>query len=112
LYSTFGYLQREASNRWPGIRVEVVPGVSSIMAVPAITGTPLADGLERIAIIPANYGVDDLVATLNAFDTTILMKIGSEMLKVVAALERTDSRKSRVRVQGNDARAANRKRRS
>lgn len=89
LYSTFGYLQREASQRWPGIRVEVVPGVSSIMAVPAITGTPLADGLERIAIIPANYGVDDLVATLNAFDTTILMKIGSEMPKVVDALERT-----------------------
>ena len=59
------------------------------MAVPAITGTQLADGLERIAIIPANYGVDDLVATLNAFDTTILMKIGSEMPKVVAALERT-----------------------
>jgi precorrin-2/cobalt-factor-2 C20-methyltransferase len=89
LYSTFGYLQREASQRWPGIRVEVVPGVSSIMAVPAITGMPLADGLERIAIIPANYGVDDLVAILNAFDTTVLMKIGSEMPKVVAALERT-----------------------
>lgn len=89
LYSTFGYLQREASQRWPGIRVEVVPGVSSITAVPAITGTPLADGLERIAIIPANYGVDDLVAILNAFDTTILMKIGSEMPSVVAALERT-----------------------
>jgi precorrin-2/cobalt-factor-2 C20-methyltransferase len=89
LYSTFGYLWREASRRWPGIHVEVVPGVSSIMAVPAITGTPLADGLERIAIIPANYGVDDLAAILNAFDTTILMKIGSEMPKVVAALERT-----------------------
>lgn len=89
LYSTFGYLQREASRRWPGIRVEVVPGVSSIMAAPAVTGTPLADGLERIAIIPANYGVEDLIAILNAFDTTILMKIGSEMPTIVAALERT-----------------------
>jgi precorrin-2/cobalt-factor-2 C20-methyltransferase len=89
LYSTFEYLQREAPLRWPGIRVEVVPGVSSLAAVPAVTGVPLADGLERIAIIPANYGVDDLVATLNAFDTTILMKIGSEMPKVVQALERT-----------------------
>src|SRR5215470_5488367 len=49
LYSTFGYLQREAPTRWPGIRVEVVPGVSSIMAVPAVVGTSLADGLERIA---------------------------------------------------------------
>lgn len=89
LYSTFVYLRQEAPARWPGIRVEVVPGVSSITAVPAVADISLADGLERIAIIPANYGVDDLIAILNAFDTTILMKIGSEMPKVVAALERT-----------------------
>ena len=30
LYSTFIYLQREAPRRWPGIDVEIVPGVSSI----------------------------------------------------------------------------------
>ena len=89
LYSTFGYLHREAQRRWPGIQVEVIPGVSSITAVPAALGAQLADGMERIAIIPANYGVEDLIAILNAFDTTILMKIGSEMPKVVEALERT-----------------------
>jgi precorrin-2/cobalt-factor-2 C20-methyltransferase len=89
LYSTFIYLQREAPRRWPGVRVKVVPGVSSIAAVPAVTGLPLADGLERIAIIPAGYGVDDLVDVLNRFDTTILMKIGSEMSNIFAALELT-----------------------
>lgn len=89
LYSTFGYLHREAQRRWPGIQVEVIPGVSSITAVPAALGAQLADGMERIAIIPANYGVEDLIAILNAFDTTILMKIGAEMPKVVEALERT-----------------------
>ncbi|HTT74896.1 MAG TPA: precorrin-2 C(20)-methyltransferase [Candidatus Binataceae bacterium] len=89
LYSTFIYLQREAVQRWPGVQVEVVPGVSSITAVPSVTGVTLADGLERIAIIPAGYGVDDLVDILNRFDTTILMKIGSEMPKVIAALEAT-----------------------
>jgi precorrin-2/cobalt-factor-2 C20-methyltransferase len=88
LYSTFIYLQREAPLRWPGIRLEIVPGVSSIAAVPAATGIPLADGQERIAIIPANYGVEDIDAVLGAFDTTILMKIGSEMRNIVAAVER------------------------
>jgi precorrin-2/cobalt-factor-2 C20-methyltransferase len=87
LYSTFIYLQREAPLRWPGIRVEVVPGVSSLAGVPSVTGIPLADGLERIAILPANYGVDDLRAVLSQFDTTVLMKIGSEMPNVLAALE-------------------------
>jgi precorrin-2/cobalt-factor-2 C20-methyltransferase len=89
LYSTFIYLQREAPLRWPGINIEVVPGVSSIAAVPAVTGISLADGLERIAIIPAGYGVEDLMDIFRSFDTTILMKIGSEMSNIFTALKRT-----------------------
>jgi precorrin-2/cobalt-factor-2 C20-methyltransferase len=89
LYSSFIYLAREAPRRWPGVSVEVVPGVSSLAAVPAVTGIPLADGQERVAIVPANHGLDDLVRILELFDTVVLMKIGSEMPNVLAALERT-----------------------
>jgi precorrin-2/cobalt-factor-2 C20-methyltransferase len=88
VYSTFIYLMAEASERWPEVKVEIVPAVSSITAVPAATGTPLADGQERIAILPATYGVDDLASVLRQFDTVILMKVGSVMPTVVAALER------------------------
>lgn len=88
LYSTFIYLRDEAPRRWPGISIEVVPGVSSIAAVAAVTGIALADGMERIAILPATYGVDDLVEVLSRFDTTVLMKIGSEMPRIIEALER------------------------
>jgi len=89
LYSSFIYLLREGPRRWPGVPIEIVPGVSSIAAVPARTGIPLADGQERVAIIPANYGVDDLAAVLRDFDTTVIMKIGHEMPNVVAALQQT-----------------------
>jgi precorrin-2/cobalt-factor-2 C20-methyltransferase len=89
LYSSFIYLAREAPRRWPQVRVEVVPGVSSLAAVPAMARLPLADGQERIAIVPANYGVDDLVRVLETFDTVVLMKIGAEMPNVLAALDRT-----------------------
>jgi precorrin-2/cobalt-factor-2 C20-methyltransferase len=89
LYSSFIYLQREGPRRWPGVRIEVVPGISSVTAVPARTGIPLADGQERVAIIPANYGVDDLCRIFQEFDTTLIMKIGREMPNVVAALERS-----------------------
>ena len=88
LYSTFIYLRREAPRRFPGVRIEVVPGVSSIAAVPAVTGVPLADGQECIAIVPANYGAADLARILETFDTTILMKIGSEMPRVIEVLEK------------------------
>ncbi|HMJ50663.1 MAG TPA: precorrin-2 C(20)-methyltransferase [Polyangiaceae bacterium] len=88
LYSTFIYLRREAPQRWPGVRIEIVPGVSSIAAVPAVTGIPIADGQECVAIVPANYGAADLSRIFATFDTTILMKIGSEMPRVIEALER------------------------
>lgn len=87
LYSTFVYLAREAPARWPGISVEIVPAVSSVLAVPSVTGVPLADGQERIAILPATYGVGDLDAILRSFDTIVLMKIGPEMPAIIAALE-------------------------
>lgn len=83
LFSTFVYLAGEAPRRWPGIEVEVVPGVSSITAVPAVTGVPLADGQERIAIIPATYGVADLRDLLERFDTIVLMKLGGELARIV-----------------------------
>jgi precorrin-2/cobalt-factor-2 C20-methyltransferase len=88
LYSTFVYVAREAIHRYPSIHLSIVPGVSSVTAVAGVTGVPLADGQERIAIIPATYGVDDLDQILRAFDTVVLMKLGPEMPKIVAALER------------------------
>ncbi|MGH8582946.1 MAG: precorrin-2 C(20)-methyltransferase, partial [Gammaproteobacteria bacterium] len=87
LYSTFIYLQDEARRRWPGVGIEVIPGVSSITAVPAVTGVPLADGQERIAILPGTYGLQDLADILRRFDTVVLMKIGPELPRIIAALE-------------------------
>jgi precorrin-2/cobalt-factor-2 C20-methyltransferase len=87
LFSTFIYLQAAAAQRWPDVRVEVIPGVSSVMAVPAVSGVPLADGQERIAILPGTHGLDDLADVVRRFDTTVLMKIGPEMPHIIAVLE-------------------------
>lgn len=89
VFSTFGYVRDGALRRWPALRVEVVPGVSSITAVAARGGVPLADGHERIAIVPATYGVNDLVDLLERFDTVVLMKLGGEMPTILPALEKT-----------------------
>ena len=89
LFSTFGYVKQEALRSWPALRVEIVPGVTSISAVAMVGGVPLADGHERIAIVPATYGVDDLVDLLERFDTVVLMKLGGEMPTILAALEQT-----------------------
>ena len=88
VFSTFTYVRQGCKERLPGLAVEVVPGVTSITAVPAVAGLPLADGQERIAVLPGTTGFGDLDAVLRAFDTIVLMKIGPEMPEVVAALER------------------------
>lgn len=88
LFSTFIYLKQEAPHRWPGVVIEVIPGVSSITAVPAITGIPLADGQERIAIVPGTYGLQDLEKLLQEFDTVVLMKLGGGIPSIVKALDR------------------------
>jgi precorrin-2/cobalt-factor-2 C20-methyltransferase len=89
LFSSFIYLAQEAPRRWPAVRVEIVPGVSSLAAGPGVTGVPLADGQERIAIVPATYGLPDLETLLRGFDTVVLMKLGPELPRVLQALQRT-----------------------
>lgn len=89
VFSTFGYVREEALRRWPSLRVEVVPGITSITSVAMVGEVSLADGQERVAIVPATYGVDDLVDLLRAFDTVVLMKLGSELPVILEALEAT-----------------------
>lgn len=88
LFSTFIYLSRLARERWPTLEVEVVPAVSSIVAVPAVSGRALADGQQRIAVIPALYGIDDLENLLDQFETVILMKMGQAIPQIVDVLSR------------------------
>jgi precorrin-2/cobalt-factor-2 C20-methyltransferase len=86
-YSTFTYLKNQAPKRWPGITIEIVPAVSSFTAVPSVIQTTIADGQERVAVVPASYGLEELPAILKLFDTVLLMKVSSVMPRLVAALE-------------------------
>ena len=87
IYSSFIYLYEYAQKSWPEIQIKVIPGVSSISAMPIAAGIPVADGQQRIAIIPATYNKDDLRAIIRMFDTTILMKVSSVMPEIVEVLE-------------------------
>lgn len=88
LYSTFQYLWEAAGERWPEVKREVVPGVSSLTAVPIAAGVPIVDGQQRLAVLPATWGIDDLERVLRDFDTVLLMKVSSCMGDVRGAIER------------------------
>jgi len=87
LYSTYLYIHRIFLAKYPEIHIEVVPGISSILAASAASGVPLGLGGEKIAILPAAYEDDELKRTLEEFDTVILMKVNRVFDRVYAVLK-------------------------
>ncbi len=88
LYSSFGHVARAVAAVAPHVRLEAVPGVSSITAAAAAAGLTLADYAERIAILPATYYAADLEATLREFDCVVLLKVSSVLGETLTLIER------------------------
>ena len=87
-YSTFVHLHEEMS-RYPEIRVEIIPGVTSASAAAARVGLPVARLDEQVAVVPAAYGLEHLAALLDEFATVFLLKVHvvfDELLTVLASV--------------------------
>jgi len=85
-YSTFYYLYDKLLELHPDLSIEIIPGVSSINASAARAKISLGLGDDGIAILPANY-MNNLKATLEAFDTVVLMKVHKVFDQIVALLQ-------------------------
>jgi precorrin-2/cobalt-factor-2 C20-methyltransferase len=86
-YSTFLHLYAEL-RRFPELRIDIVPGVTSASAAAARAGVPVARLDETVAVVPAAYGVERLPALLDEFATVFLLKVNTSfgrLLDVLAA---------------------------
>ncbi len=84
-YSTFLHLYEEVRH-YPEVRVEIIPGVTSASAAAARIGMPVARLDERVAIVPACYGLQRLPALLDEFATVFLLKVNSRFDQLLAEL--------------------------
>jgi len=87
-YSTFLHVN-EALRPYPEVRVEIIPGVTSTSAAAARVGLPVARLDERVAVVPAAYGMRRLPALLDEFATVFLLKVHAvfdELLAVLASV--------------------------
>lgn len=84
LYSTF--LDLLPADDRERARVEIVPGVSSITAVGAAAGVALADGDDRIAVLPAGQAIPVLNRLAREFETLVLLKAGRHLQALREAL--------------------------
>tara|TARA_B100000315_G_scaffold241317_1_gene262085 strand:+ start:382 stop:1107 length:726 start_codon:yes stop_codon:yes gene_type:complete len=87
LYSTFSYVLDGIRAEYPSIPVEIIPGVSSVMAAAASAGVPLVTEGQRLAVLPAVYGIDDLSETIAGYDTVVLMKVNRALVGGLSNLE-------------------------
>jgi len=87
LFSTFSYVLAGIQELCQEAPVVIIPGVSSVMAAAASSGVPLVTHGQRLAILPAAYGLDDLSEATSNFDTVVLMKVSPNIVKTLADLE-------------------------
>jgi precorrin-2/cobalt-factor-2 C20-methyltransferase len=57
------------------------------MAAAASSGIPLVTQGQRLAILPAVYGIDDLREAITSFDTIVLMETDQNLMRALANLE-------------------------
>ncbi len=82
-YGSFMYLFARLAERWP---VEVVPGVSSLMACSATLGAPLAARNDVLTVLPAPLDDAVLGDRLATCDAAVIIKVGRHFGRVRALL--------------------------
>jgi precorrin-2/cobalt-factor-2 C20-methyltransferase len=74
-FSTFSYLIPYVLELCPGAEVLTVPGVTAPGAAAAAFNTALAEGSEKVAIVPASHDLSEARTALENFDSVVLMKV-------------------------------------
>ncbi len=87
LYGTFIHILETLQKDHPEIKVEVIPGISSINAAAASAIVPLASNDERIAIISGNREDKVIKETLENFDTVVFIKMNKVFDRLLSILE-------------------------
>jgi precorrin-2/cobalt-factor-2 C20-methyltransferase len=86
LYSTWIYIQREITSRYPEIHLIIIPGIPSVFAFAAQAKISLAEGDETLGIIPACYDLDKVKRTADSCDTLVFLKDGRYFVDVINML--------------------------
>jgi precorrin-2/cobalt-factor-2 C20-methyltransferase len=98
-YSTFIYLLRLLRDQWPHLPVEIVPGISSIFAAAAVAALPLVEGDEKLVVIPATAGIEQIIVALAHYETVVLLKVKPLYAYIIELLRQTGREKSTIFVE-------------
>ena len=87
LYSTWIYIHRELREKYPDVKINIIPGIVSMFAFASKVGISIAEGDETMAVIPACYDLGKVKETAKNCDTMIFLKDGRYFDQVISLLK-------------------------
>lgn len=86
-YSTFVYLYRSLKEAYPSLKLEIIPGVTSLTACAASAKTPVAEDDEVVAIVPSDLDFGLIEETARHVDNLVFVKCAHRLKQLVPVLE-------------------------
>ncbi len=83
LYSTYNYILKILKEKINPDLIETIPGINTFSYAFAKLNLPLAEGNEKMAVLPCSNDLEGYIDIIRQFDTVILMKIGKNIHKVL-----------------------------
>jgi len=87
LYSTWIYMHRDLKEKYPGMSINVIPGIVSMFTFASKVGVSIAEGAEKVAIIPSCYDLSSVKEIAKNSESMIFLKDGRYFDQVIEVLK-------------------------
>jgi len=87
LYSTWIYMHKDLKENYPEMDISVIPGIVSIFTFAAKVGISIAEGSEKVAIIPSCYDLSSVKEIAKYSETMVFLKDGRYFDQVIKVLK-------------------------
>jgi len=87
LYSTWIYMHKDLKENYPDMDITVIPGIVSMFTFAAKVGVSIAEGAEKVAIIPSCYDLSSVKEIAKNSESMIFLKDGRYFDKVIEVLK-------------------------
>ena len=87
LYSTWIYMHKDLKKNYPDMNISVIPGIVSIFTFAAKVGVSVAEGSEKVAIIPSCYDLSSVKEIAKHTESMIFLKDGRYFDQVIKVLK-------------------------
>ncbi len=87
LYSTWIYMYKDLKENYPDMEISVIPGIVSIFTFASKVGISIAEGAEKVAIIPSCYDLSSVKEIAKHSETMVFLKDGRYFDQVIDVLK-------------------------